>query len=91
MPVSPKTLETNTLLVSQCQNLGERTSTFSTLSVDAYRIMPQRRSVADDERLTSRLDAVTELIVVRQLNDAMLFVGRAVLIQSITQRHEKTP
>jgi len=53
--------------------------------------MPQRRSVADDERLTSRLDAVTELIVVRQLNDAMLFVGRAVLIQSITQRHEKTP
>ena len=53
--------------------------------------MPQRRSVADDERLTSRLDAVTELIVVRQLNDAMLFVGRAVSMKSVRQRHEKTP
>jgi len=51
-----------------------------------------RPSVPDDERTTSRLNAVTEsLHIPRQLNDTQqLSVGRAVLIQaSRIQRHEQ--
>ena len=75
----------------QCGGQPQKITLSAFISTRTYPIMPLWCSVADDERLTCRLDAVTELIVVRQLNDAMLFVGRAVLIQSITQRHEKTP